>query len=276
MLSAKVRLGLVAGGTTVLVVVPGMAWADPDYFSGQTECGTNGGPGCEVSAESGQDTPGSSVPHSEQGGPPAGTGGAPSAATTAEPNCEEVAVGEQECETTLTEEGLGDDAVVAEAPIDVADDARDALELPRTGIAASPALDQLVLVQVPVWLWIEEDTWSPESAQAEVPGGSVSVTATPTTARWSMGDGATVTCDGPGVPYVAGHHDPAAVSPECGHTYTRASMGEPDGTYDLGVEVVWEVSWESTDGGGELDPLVTSATAEVDVVESHGLVEPAG
>ncbi|MFC4866306.1 hypothetical protein [Streptomonospora arabica] len=261
---------------TALLAGTSTAWADPDYFEGNAHCDAFG---CEADAESGQEAPGAAPQAGEESGGGSASGGAGGGSTApveAEPNCEEVALGQQECETTLTEADLGDEAVVAEAPIDVADDARDALELPQPGIAASPALGQPVLVQVPVWLWIDEETWSPESAQAEVPGGSVSVTATPTSARWSMGDGTTVTCEGPGVPYVAGRHDPAAASPECGHTYTRASMGEPDGTYDLGVEVTWEVTWESTDGGGELDPLVTSAAAEVDVVESHGLVEPTG
>ncbi|NYE50029.1 hypothetical protein HDA32_005149 [Spinactinospora alkalitolerans] len=134
-----------------------------------------------------------------------------------------------------------------------------------------------MLVQVPVWLWVDEETWRPESARAEVPGGSVSVTAAPRSADWSMGDGEVVSCTGPGMPFVVGRDDPAAPSPECGHTYTRASAGEPGGVYELGLDVTWEVTWESSEGdGGELDPLVTSSSAEFDVVESQGLVEAAG
>jgi len=168
----------VLGGAYIFSGSPASA-EDPEFL-GRAECGTHGGPGCNVSAESGEEAPGAAAPGGgENGGgsASAGAGGGSPATAEAEPNCEEVALGQQECETTLTEADLDDDAVVAEAPIDVADDARDALELPQPGIAASPALDQPVLVQVPVWLWIDEETWSPESAEAEVPGGSVSVTA---------------------------------------------------------------------------------------------------
>ena len=40
-----------------------------------------------------------------------------------------------------------------------------------------------------------------------------------------MGDGSTVTCDGPGTPYQA-ETDPKASSPDCGHTYLRSSARE--------------------------------------------------
>ncbi|GAA4935905.1 hypothetical protein GCM10023224_15870 [Streptomonospora halophila] len=272
MLRRRVVLVLLTVSGVTVVPIPS-AWADGPEFLGRAECGTHGGPGCNVSAESGQDAPGSAA----QGGDNSGGGAEPesggSSQAAAEPNCEQVAPGEQECETTLTEEDLGAEDVIVSA-VAVAEDARDAMELPQPEIATSPAAEQPVLVQVPVWLWIDEDTWRPETARAEVPGGAVSVTATPDQARWSMGDDTTLTCDGPGVPYVAGRHDPAAASPECGHTYTRASTAQPGEVYDLGVEVAWEVTWESSEGGGELDPLVTTAAAEVEVVESHGLVEP--
>nr|WP_246422605.1 hypothetical protein [Nocardiopsis mwathae] len=126
-------------------------------------------------------------------------------------------------------------------------------------------------------MWVDDGTWRPVSAQASVPGGSVSVTAAPRTARWSMGDGTTVTCDGPGVPFDLGRDDPAGESPECGHTYRRASVGASQGVYAVRLAVTWTVTWESSEGGGgELDPLVTSTAAELEVVESQGLVESTG
>ncbi|WP_238580972.1 hypothetical protein [Streptomonospora alba] len=259
---------------TALLIGASTAWADPDYFEGNAHCDASG---CEANAESGQNAPGSASQGGEDAGdaPGRGAGERPQGGGEVEADCEEVAPGQQECETTLTEEDLGAEDVIV-SPAAVADAARDALELPQPEIATSPALEQPVLVQVPVWLWIDEQAWNPHSAEAEVPGGAVSVTATPDRARWSMGDGATVICEGRGVAYVAGRHDPAAASPECGHTYTRASTTQRGGAYDLGVNVVWEVSWESSEGGGELDPLVTTAEADAEVVESHGLVEPTG
>ncbi|WP_245929074.1 hypothetical protein [Murinocardiopsis flavida] len=253
-----------------------MAWADPDYFSGQTECGSDGsGPGCQVGAESGERNPGDA---GRSGGDPSAGGnpGGGEAAAEAEPACEEVGAGAQECEAGFDQAGLSGDEPAVD-PVEVANNARDSLVLPGPGMATSPGADAPVLVRVPVWLWVDDESWRSESAEAEVPGGSVSVTATPTVADWSMGDGSTVSCEGPGVPFTAGRDDPAAESPECGHTYTRASAGEPQGAYRVGVEVTWEVTWESSEGdGGELEPLVTSASEDLDVVESHGLVEDAG
>jgi len=186
---------------------------------------------------------------------------------------------DQECSTTLADPGAGGDGgggagEPAFDPAALADEARDGLRLPAPGLSSSPGADAPVLVQVPVWLWVDEDAWALESAEAEVPGGSVRVTATPTTASWSMGDGEVVTCDGPGRPYEPGRDDPAGASPECGHTYTRPSTGEPGGRFAVGVEVTWEVVWEASDGtGGALEPLVTAAGADFDVVESQALVE---
>ncbi|WP_344971192.1 hypothetical protein [Salinactinospora qingdaonensis] len=192
-----------------------------------------------------------------------------------------VLTGESECEADPLCSVIGGAAAEAETaevaavdPAAVADDARDSLRLPPPRLAASPPLDQPVLVRVPMWLWVGEETWRAHSARAAVPGGAVSVTATPVRAHWAMGDGTTVACAGPGVAYNPQVHDPAAASPACGHTYTRASAGQPQGTYALGVEVTWAVSWQSSDGGGgTLDPLVTAAGAEVEVVESQALVE---
>ncbi|WP_460854725.1 hypothetical protein [Nocardiopsis coralliicola] len=181
----------------------------------------------------------------------------------------------QECTTSVAEaaDPEAGDGEPAFDPAAVADEARDALALPDPGIATSPDQGSPVLVRVPVWLWIDEETWQPETAEAEVPGGSVSVTATPESASWEMGDGAVVECEGPGRAYDPARDDPAASSPECGHTYTTAAER---GGFPVEVGVVWSVTWEASDGsGGELDPLVTAAGAELGVVESHGLVEHA-
>ncbi|WP_236572289.1 hypothetical protein [Nocardiopsis sp. FR4] len=124
-----------------------------------------------------------------------------------------------------------------------------------------------MLVRVPVWLWISSDDWQAETATASVPGGSVTVSATPASLSWSMGDGTTVECDGPGTAYDPQAHDPAQESPDCGHTYTSS------GGYDLTARVSWAVEWSSSDGGGGTMPaLVTQTSTSVRVVESSGVV----
>ncbi|WP_460772945.1 hypothetical protein [Nocardiopsis nanhaiensis] len=134
-------------------------------------------------------------------------------------------------------------------------------------ISMSPSSQAPILVQVPVWLWLDSEAWGPESATAEVPGGAVTVTATPTSVSWEMGDGTTQECDGPGTVYNPHTHDADAASPDCGHTYT--STGE----HDVVAQISWEVEWTSTDeDGGTLPALSTESSTQVRVIESSGVV----
>lgn len=138
---------------------------------------------------------------------------------------------------------------------------------PAPQIALSPPAPAPVLVMLPVWLWVEEQTWQPRTATASVPGVSVTAIATPVRVEWSTGDGTTRTCDGPGEPWRVGI-DPRAESPVCGHTYPRPSSTEPGGTYQLRASVTWQVSWSGGGGSGTVDPLTTTASVPVRVVES--------
>ncbi|GJF25027.1 hypothetical protein SHO565_55910 [Streptomyces sp. HO565] len=53
-----------------------------------------------------------------------------------------------------------------------------------------------------MWLWGRqgETTYGPASATASAGAATVTATATVTSIRWTMGDGSTVTCTGPGTP----------------------------------------------------------------------------
>ena len=78
------------------------------------------------------------------------------------------------------------------------------------------------------------------------PGSGSRSPPTPNGSPGTMGDGETVTCDGPGTPY-----DPAvaddAQSTECSHVYQDTSVGEPDGRYPASVTVDWSVDWDVLD-----------------------------
>jgi len=144
------------------------------------------------------------------------------------------------------------------------------LRLPDPVIESSPAPGALQLVRLPVWLWVAPAAWQPRSQTAQVPGESVTATATPVLAAWSMGDGSTVTCHGPGTPYGGG--SPAAASPTCGYTYQESSAGQPGGAFRVTVTVTWDITWKATGGaGGVLAPLQTVAAAEFRVAESQAL-----
>jgi len=80
----------------------------------------------------------------------------------------------------------------------------------------------------------------------------------------STGDGATVTCRGPGRPWRSGG-DPHAASPTCGHTYTSP------GRYRVRVTVTWQVSWAGGGTSGTVPAVTTTSTRVVRVSESQAL-----
>jgi hypothetical protein len=113
----------------------------------------------------------------------------------------------------------------------------------------SPPFNTPQLVGLPTWLWIDEAQWQPQSATAAVLGLSATATARPTKVIWDLGDGTTVTCDGPGTPYDTSR-PPEGQRTDCSHVYQQS------GAYDVTATIVWEVSWSSSTGnGGVLAPL---------------------
>jgi len=153
------------------------------------------------------------------------------------------------------------------SPEQVAQTARKQLRLPAPAIAASPSDTQLV--RLPTWLWLSGG-WVQSSATASVPGVSVTAVASPVSVSWSMGDGTTVTCGGPGTPYQPGSN-PEASSPDCGHTYLRSSAREPGQAFTVSATVQWSVTWSGAGQTGTFPDLTTTSTATFRVAESHAL-----
>jgi hypothetical protein len=163
--------------------------------------------------------------------------------------------------------GLPDPAVLAA----LAALARQTLGLPSPVIRSSPTQNALQLTNLPTWLWINPAEWVPESKTATVPGESVTATATPVSVTWHPGDGSTVTCQGAGTPY-ASADNPGSASPDCGHTYTSSSAGQPDGAFQATATITWDITWQGAGGaGGVLPPLFTTAVAAFRVAESQAL-----
>jgi hypothetical protein len=154
--------------------------------------------------------------------------------------------------------------------------ARRLLVLPSPVIRSSPKPGDLQLVHLPVWLWVNRAVWAPMSKTAAVPGERVTATATPVSVTWRTGDGSVVTCRGPGTPYTR-RYSPASASPDCGHTYSRSSAGQPRGAYKVTATITWIVTWQATGGaGGTLPPLFTVAAAAFRVAESQAVNIAAG
>jgi hypothetical protein len=148
------------------------------------------------------------------------------------------------------------------------DEARRSLDLPLPRPALNPPGAQLV--GVPTWLWLE-GAWGPASASASIGAVSSTVTASPVSATWEMGDGTTVTCDA-GVPYDPARPADAQASP-CRHTFTTASRYAEGGTFPVTVTVTYAVSWTATTGaGGPLEGVSRSTTVPVVVQEAQAVI----
>jgi hypothetical protein len=123
----------------------------------------------------------------------------------------------------------------------------------------SPGIDVDQITGLPTWLWLEPGSWAELSARAEIPGFWVEVTAHPERVVWDMGDGETVTCDGPGTPYDSAIDDDAQ-STDCSHVYQHTSVEESGGQYRARVTIEWSVDWESSTGAGAALPDASRTT----------------
>jgi hypothetical protein len=131
---------------------------------------------------------------------------------------------------------------------------------------ASPRAAGKYTVGVPVWMWVNQSatTYGPQSASASA--GAVTVTATAKVSQivWQMGDGATVTCHGPGTVYRTSVG--MAESPTCGHMYAKTSAAASGGRYRLTATSTWTITWEVTVGpGGQNGQLTQTQQSQMQV-----------
>ncbi len=111
------------------------------------------------------------------------------------------------------------------------------------GIVPEPGPESVGLVGLPTWMWVADPgptTWGPQSRSLTVGGITVTLQARVETIRWSMGDGAVVSCSSPGTPYE--DRFGSADSPTCGHRYTK------QGTYPVTATAYWTAEWSATTG----------------------------
>ncbi|MFJ2060287.1 ATP/GTP-binding protein [Streptomyces sp. NPDC087908] len=130
---------------------------------------------------------------------------------------------------------------------------------------ASPRTAGRYLIGVPMWMWVTPSpaTFGPTSASATAGGVTVTATAKVTQVRWTMGDGTTVTCGGPGTPYQARFK--AEMSPTCGHRYTKT--GEHQGH----AVATWTVEWTAAalgDNGSFTETRQNAFIAHVDELQA--------
>lgn len=146
------------------------------------------------------------------------------------------------------------------SPAVLAQQAIDRLPLTGPAIGMTPRPGTLGLVGLPVWMWTEVSpaTWGPASATASVPGLSVTATAQATQIVWAMGDGHSVSCRGPGTPYLAEFGN--RMSPTCGYRYSLSSAREAGGAFRITATTTWDVRWSGGGASGQATVTRTSAT----------------
>lgn len=140
--------------------------------------------------------------------------------------------------------------------------------LPAPRVSMSPGGSIPLLVNLATYLWIDPAQWRPVTASASAGAVTSTVTATPERVVWDMGQGDTVTCDGPGEPYVPTLSDDAQPS-DCKFTYRASSARTPDKTFTVTATVEWHVTWSASGapGGGDLGISRRSSTTTVRVAE---------
>jgi hypothetical protein len=127
---------------------------------------------------------------------------------------------------------------------------------------ASPRATGKYTVGIPMWMWVNQDatTYGPNTASASAGGITVTATAKVSKIVWKMGDGTSVTCNGPGTPY----NGSAAMSesPTCGHVYSKTSASAAGGKYAVTAASTWTIDWQ---GGGASGQLTETRQSDVQV-----------
>ena len=161
-------------------------------------------------------------------------------------------------------------AVAQLSPVVVAEQAVRRLGLSSPVIRMAPPSGDAQLVGVATWLWIDPASWKTLSASASAGPVTTTATATPSKVTWNMGNGDSVTCQGPGTPY-----DPSQPNATTNCSYTWAAPG----TYTVTATIYWSVSWtaKGTAGGGNLGVQGGPASSvAVRVEESQAINTPSG
>lgn len=124
------------------------------------------------------------------------------------------------------------------------------LHPPTMTAASNGGPSHTTYVGIPTWLYLARGQWhATASPPAAVPGESVTATATPTSVSWSMGNGSSTSCNGPGAPFNSA--DPN--HPPCGYTYRVDSSRQPqtgqsvnDRYFTVRGTVTWQITWQCT------------------------------
>lgn len=104
-----------------------------------------------------------------------------------------------------------------------------------------------------------EGQWHDVSVSLTVAGATVTLTATPDYTSWDMGNGATVSCVGPGREWVKGMPEDAPTN--CSYAYDE--MKDPEGDkWTVSARINYSVGWTCTGNcGGQTSGDLGDVTA---------------
>jgi hypothetical protein len=192
--------------------------------------------------------------------------------------CSDLATGNSVTETIWIANQTTTSPAPAADPYAVALEAENSIELPKPDIHVNPP--RTAVVNLPTWLWTDASNWHAYSVSASIGSVSATAVATPVSIRWSMGDGGTVTCTGPGTSFDPQVSAKAQVT-DCSYDYSVSSAGQPspdedpnDGSFVVTATVTWSVSWSSAGAaaGGTLPTLFTSTSTHLRVEQVESLI----
>lgn len=154
-------------------------------------------------------------------------------------------------------------------PRGLAQDALASVQIPPPAIRTSPSESGRLYVHVPTWLSVDGDWWRSYTATAEAGRVWSTVTAQPVSVSWTLGDGSSVVCSGPGKAWTPAADESGS---DCTHTYRRSSAGSDGGTFEMSATVRLEVTWTSNaPGGGTLPAITRISTIDVEVGEIQAI-----
>lgn len=120
----------------------------------------------------------------------------------------------------------------------------------RIGSAPEARPGAVGLIGLPTWLWVVDPsatTWGPNEKSVTLSGITVTAVGRVDRVVWTMGDGGSVTCEGPGTPYA--DRFGAEDSPNCGYRYRRP------GQFSVTATAYWTVDWTASTGESGSVPL---------------------
>jgi hypothetical protein len=152
-------------------------------------------------------------------------------------------------DTSITIDDVIDDAV---------DRARRAVPAPTLDLSPPPEAGGIVNLG----LWLALVGQDPVTVRAEAGSLWAEATVTLASTSWDMGNGDTVTCDGPGTPIV--DTDTLEQGP-CGYTYRQSSPGRR--SLHVMVTATWSVTYRSSAGSGSVGSVDRTSSVDYDVDE---------